>query len=95
MRPELLRLPGTSITSVQLISVRAVVPGHWLFGTTHQLRFPASVEQMTKFMNERIAEHGTVHIITILWMQQVRILSPDALKVIAQSNVNIRKCTSL
>lgn len=50
---------------------------------------------MTKFMNERIAEHGTVHIITILWMQQVRILSPDALKVIAQSNVNIRKCTSL
>lgn len=50
---------------------------------------------MTKFMNERMAEHGTVHIITILWMQQVRILSPDALKAIAQSNVNIRKCTPL
>ena len=43
-------------------------------------------------MNTRMNGFGNVMAVDIMWMTQVRMLTPDAIKIVAQSNTNIRKC---
>lgn len=65
---------------------------HWLVGSVAVMKFPASVEEVCARFKDR-AHLGPVLMFKVFWFQQVRLVSPEALKVVAQSNVNIRKCT--
>lgn len=66
--------------------------GHWLKGSVAWMTFPASVEEVCARFKDR-AHLGPVLMYKVFWFQQVRLVSPEAIKVVAQSNVNIRKCT--
>lgn len=71
------------------------VPGarvHWLLGTLPE--WPPFGDEIIAFNQKRRKQFGPVHTISLLWMQQVNLYSPEALKSVLSSNTHLRKRTA-
>ena len=69
----------------------AVHRGHWLLGT--MVDFPKSGDGIWQGMQRRRKQLGPVHEVRLMWMQQVQLYGPEEIKVLAQSNTNLSKCS--